>query len=1152
MPIEPHHPRVTVDHLYASLDPLAYPARMRALALWTRNQLRNGDGEGNRDGEGAGRLRPLLDELDTRGPHGRGLAVVAAAIGRDVAFLEARLADPDATVRAHALKASLRLPISDTAIERAMDDAPEAVRRRLATVVVAGGRTALAERLLPSVRESWGDEEAARLLPGCGPETVERLLPELFPAVTRWRALCRRHPDPVLDEVARQLAELPEQSSASWWYRNADIFAAVVGVRPLRVLDLLEPHCPAHLPGPVRDSLGHLLKAAPGRTIRLITAPERLTGPSRRLMSRTALCRLARLAPPELVDLGVAWSHTPESLASLLRALPPSRREAFYDDVTVGQDLGRDGLSDVLLDALPRRRAHTEARRIAARATEGGAPWGTVLAAVAQLPVAEARPRLIAATGRPAAEDRALAYPLLVRNAARSGEAAAVAVLLDDLQRLRNEQEPVRSPALAALALTPPRLFTSADAVLLDRVTTDAVEARDSSVRTWQALTTLALALLREHAVSGEQPLVEWALATLERVCGHTGGATLGRLDTTLRLGQEFQVFEALRPWLEAGADKADHSPTLALARALGRRARHMPELQELLWRAIMSGGNATVSQAVELWLDEPSTRDERAVQVMELEPSAVVLHPIPDVLTRRRTDLLHTVLAATPPYGRFLAPGAHWLPPVDGVGTWLPRQQDAAAGLLARAVDDTALPKQVRAGYLRVAAAIPGHGFGIARRHLDSPDTVLAEAALGALVWTDRPAEALPLLLAHAGDDKARVALYAATRATKFVAPSRLEAILRAALLPVADAGTSGRPVRAAKVTSRKELVRLAATRLPVGTAVTILAEAFDLPGQHRDVQAACVPMAAELLRSPVAWSVLERAADGPPVTRTAVLRTQPYGLRAEDRSRFARLVGRVAGGDDKETADAATGLLVRWSPWYPEAGRQLLMATVDLDNRSSWRAAADGLVALTASADGAGPLLDALGRLIRSEAEASVRHQDAEDERDRPARQRIGHLVAGLATSAAVGKAKGPRAAAVRAADVLGAAPDFLPEAVHLFARALDLDAEPARLLAALERLEALHTGRPVLAARTARTLWDRLSTARRPGDPLVLLVAAERLTANAGCAGGLFAVALTEALGARTGWTQDWRSQVRALRGHPHPEVREAALALTTAAE
>ncbi|WP_405584786.1 hypothetical protein [Streptomyces sp. NBC_01190] len=1139
MSMEPHDPRIAVDDLFATLDPLAYPARMRGLAAWTRNQVGKGAGPGG--------IRPLLDELDTRGAYGCRLAVVAAVIGGDVGFLEARLADLDATVRGRALKATLHLPVSDAALERAMDDAPEAVRRQVATVVVAGGRTALAERLIVSVREQWGDEEAARLLPGCGAEAVERLLPGLFLAVARWHALGRRYPDLVLDEAARQLAELPEPSRADWWRRNADIFPATVEARPLRVLELLERHCPPHLPGPVSDCLGHLLKAAPGRTIGLVSARACLVPDTRGLVSRTALSRLARQAPPELIDLGRAWSHAPEFLAQVLRALPPSRREVFYDAVTAGQDLRHSTLSGSLLDALPRRRAQSEARRMAAQAAERGEPWTTVLAAVSYLPVAEARPQLIAATRRPAAEDRALAYPLLIRNAARSGEAAAIATLLDDVQRLRNEQEPVRSPALTALSEVPPGLFAGADTALLDRIATDAIEARDSSWRTRQVLSELALAMLREHAVSGERPLVGWALTTLTQLSGHTGGANLGRLDTTLRRGQEFQVFEALRPWLEAGADKVDHSLTFALARALGRRARHMLELQELLWQAVQFGNDSTVIRAVDLWLDDPATRDERTVQVLELEPSAAVLHPVLRVLTRGRTDLLDVLLADRPPYGRFLVPGARWIPPIDGIRAWLPRQQAAVAGLLARAAGDVSLPKHARAGHIRAAAEIPELGFQVVCRHLDSRDTVLAEAALGALAWTDRPAEALPLLLAHAGDDRARVAIYAANRVTAFVAPSQLETVLRAALLPAGD----GTPAPAAKVTSRKEFVRLAASRLPVGAAAAILAEAFAIPGQHPDVRAACAPVAAELLRSPAAWSLLEGAADGPPVTQAAVLRIQPYELQPGDRSRYARLVGEVSRSSDAETADTATGLLGRWSPWYPEAVPLLLERTVDLDNRS-WRAAADGLVALTASADGAGPLLAALAELVTAEAEAPALNLDAAGDRDRPARQRIRHLVTRLSAAVLAREAEASRAVAVRAAELLCSTDEFRTQGVHLAAAALNFDARPVEVLDALDHVAGLHASRPALAVRTAETLRHRLNTARRPGDPLVLLSAVDRLTANARYAEGLLAVAITQALGYRTGWTQDWRTHLRALRRHAHPDVRDAAMTVTTAVE
>ncbi|MER7666841.1 hypothetical protein ABTY61_00050 [Kitasatospora sp. NPDC096128] len=1134
----PQSPAEAVDHLLAELDQLAHPVRMRRLAAWAKELCHRGGSE---------QLRTLLAELDTRGAYGRGLAGVAATIAEDAAFVAARLTDPDPAVSRQALKAALHLPVPDEALADALADAPAVLRHRLTTLIVARGRTELAERLLDSFRQSWGDAAAARLLPGCGPETVAKLLPELFLAFANWHNLARRHPDLLLDEVDRQLAELPESARTAWWYRNADTLTAAAGHRPERVLDLLERHCPIRLPRPVQQCLGPLLTAAPGRTIRLITVPERAATAS---ISRSALTRATRLDLPELADLGRAWSTAPLSLARLLRALPPSRREAFYDQATAGRDQGHHELSEAVLDALPRRRAQAEARRMAEQAAERGAAWSVVLAHVAHLPVAEARPRLLAATRRPAAEDRALAYPLLVRNAARSGDAAAVEELVDELARLRNEQDPVRSAALVALAAVPPALFTGAAAEALGRVVTDAVEARDTSWRTRQALTGLALGVLREHAAGGEQALLGWALATLRQLSGALGSIPLSRLDSTLRRGQEVQVFEALRPWLEAGADKVDHTLTFALAGALGRRAHRLTGLQELLWEAIQFGDNATVRRAVDHWLADSATRGERVARVLALEPSAAVLPPVLAVLARRRTDLLDTVLAATPPYGRFLAAGSRWLPPVDGIECWVPRQRAAAARLLAAAADDASLPVHTRAGHLRTLVAIPELGFATVRRYAESPDTVLIEAALGALVWTDRPAEALPLLLAHAGDDRARVALYAAGRAAGFVAPSRLAPVLRATLLPE-PAGNDGVAAGGGtKVTSRKELVRLVARLLPVDTALALLTEVHDLPEQHRDVRAAAVAAAVGLLPAPAAWRMLDGAAAGPPVARSAVLRTRPLELPAADRPRYAALVSRVASGDDPETARTALDLLASWAPWYPEAEDVLLTRTVDLADRSSWRASASGLAVLAAGGTGR-RLPEALTRLLASEHEAGE-ELDAAAERDRPARQRIDFLVARL--SAGVGDR--PTAAAVasarKAAELLTTATDFAPLALQLRAAALDFDAPYDSLLAELDALAALHADRPVPATRTGETLRNRLNATRRPGDPAVLHRVVEQLTARNTCVQGLFAVALTHALGPRTNWQPHWRTALRTLRRHPDPDVRDAALAVRTAPE
>ncbi|MGH3312035.1 MAG: hypothetical protein ACRDP3_15845, partial [Streptomyces sp.] len=785
--------RAAATELLDLLDPLPYPQRIRQLAVRARAAAARDE------------LAGLLQGLEQHGTYGQRLAVIAACAGQDSAYLAARLAHPDAFVRGHAQRAAASAAaITDDALSVALHDAPAAVRARLLRTIVTGRRTALADSLIDVVRTRWGDAEAARLLAGCGPESVARLLPGLFHAVSARRALAVRHPDPLLAEAERQLGELPEVLWEEWWKRYGAGVARTAADRPHRVLDLLERYR-EHLPltPEFRPHLARLVTADPGRTLRLLLAPGHAAPLCERGLPPGVLRRLVRADPPGLRELGRAWRAHPHRFAELLRAMPPGRRAGFYDAVTDGEDLehasGGTSLDEAVLDALPHSRREEEARRTARQAREAGAHPATVLAALAHLPDEESRAELAAATRCPAAGDRARAWPLLIRQAAHAAAADGpprVTVLLAELERLRDEPDPVRTAALSALARLPPRLFEEDAAGHLDRIATDAIRAADSSAGTRGALDRLAQSLLREHVASGRRDLMSWSLRTIVRLTGHTGGADLGRLDRTLPRGTEHTVYEALRPWLEAGAEKVDHGLTFALARALGRRAAGLPELQELLWQAVQFGTEATARTAVGLWLREPGTRDSRAAEVLAMDQSAAVLPAVSRTIALRRTDLLDTVLGDTPPYGRFLGKGSRLLPPVGPwTARWLPRQQRAAAGLLAHEADDDSRPLDERRSALSLLAHIPREGPRELRLWVNDPaedEAELAAAAMAALVRGDRPGEALPVLLTHTGGDgdRAHAAVRALTRASRHVAPSELSAKLRDLLLPAAGGG--------------------------------------------------------------------------------------------------------------------------------------------------------------------------------------------------------------------------------------------------------------------------------------------------------------------------------------------------------------------------
>ncbi|WP_329037761.1 hypothetical protein OIE71_30355 [Streptomyces sp. NBC_01725] len=1125
---------LTVDRLLVALEPLSYPDRLKHLAHSARSL------------DPVDELPSLVAELAGRGTYERRLAAFAALVGRHIDFLAGRLTDRDPVVRAYAMRAARTLPLPDAAIEAAYEDASADTRQRLGEVVLASGRTALAERLVPRLREQWGDHTAAKLLPVCSPEFVAAVLPELSYALDSWTRIGLNFPDEVLDHAERDLAARPRAERDTSWHRYAEGVAAAVSARAERVLSLLERHRPDVLPATLVPRLNEFVAVDAERTVRLLI-PADGVGPSYPpLPSASVLRRIVRAGPPSLPALGRHWIGRPH-FAVLLKALPPHRRSDFLDLATAGVE-NKDA-DDVLpvLGLLPRERRWAEARRWAARRRETGGSWHEVLELVAYGPVAEARAELLAGTRRPDAGDRARAWPLLIANAARTRDPASVQEVLAELLRLRNEQDPVRRAALGALADVRPDLFTADSTPSLNRILQDALEARDISYGTREAVRSLAIALLRENAAGGEQALVVWSLGALQRIAAHVGVGYLGPLDRALRRGQEHQVLDALRPWLDAAMNKADYQLLFTLTGSLGRRAHRMPVLQGLLEEALKYGDDSAFATAVRYWLEPASGRHERVARILELEPSAAVLGPVERVLTERRTDLLDVLLGGPPPYGRFLKRGKRrTLPELRCAARWLPRQQAAAGAMAAGAADDESQPLHRRAAAIRAAATVPEHGRALALRYAGSPEVVLAEAALAALVWADQPQDALPVLLSHVGDDRARVAVHAATRAARFAAPSRLAEQLVAVLT-----------AEGVKVTSRKEAVRLAATCLPLPRAAALLAAAFAAPPRHPDVQATVVAFSAELLSEERTWSLLTAATEGPPQVLQAVVRPAAWSLPETHRPRYARLVGDVCRSADPEAATAGLRVLPLWARYAPDVVDGLSERVTDLGEgagtRTVWRAAVTAIGRLAASglphpvggAAPGSPLHDALAVLLPAIAAGEP---DAPEDRDLPARQRALALLRSLPDRPV--REIHPVLEAVAA--LLADEPSLAGARADVLRALVDPDAGLPELTARLRNLAANATGRPALAAATAHQLRGRFGSGPLPSDPATVLAAATGLTTPGDPATGLLSVALVSATGNRLGWPTEWRGALRALRLHPSPDVRDAALGVVLRTE
>ncbi|MFD9405952.1 hypothetical protein ACFWBN_02855 [Streptomyces sp. NPDC059989] len=1125
------------DRLLASLEPLPHALRLRLMATTARDLARSG------------RLAPVLADLAGRGRYERRLAALGALAGRHTAHLTERLADPDPVVHRYVRRAVRTLPVPDEAIAAAYAGASATLRGRLAEPLLTGSRPALAERLVRELREQWGDREAAALLPACGPEFTARMLPELAPAVADWTRLARRHPGPVLDRAESELAALPLTLRPAWWERQAPAVAAAVPGAPERVLGLLERYGPGRLPGRLVDRLGDLAEADADRLVRWITAPERENGWGELLPRASVLRRIVRADPPSLPALGRRWADRSRHLAALLNAMPAGRRTAFHDEVTRGTGTRKESLPPDVLAALPRERRISEARRALAFEETGNPLAAGRLTLLAHLPVAEARSGLLAAVGDHEALVRAAGWEHLVANAGHARDRAALAEVLALMtRRLRNDRDPVRRAALDALAGLPASLFNgtpsdgshAAEAVpdALGLVARHALDAPDCSPATRNGLQRLVFTVLA--APDLDPALLGWALDTLGLLTDDSGRIPGAYLFHTLPRARDRQLLDALRPWVDRAADKGDHRLLVELVEFLGERGRAMPEVQELLAAALRRCDDADFPDLARVWLRDPATRGDRVAELLAREPSAAALRPVREVLSAQRTDLLDGLLGTHPPLGRFLREGADRpLPELAHADRWLPRQQEAAARLAGAVVADESRTPRSRAAVLRGAARIPDLGPALVRRHAGAEQAVLAEAALGACARADEPAAALDELLAQASGDRARVAVYAAGRAAAGTAPDRLAELLDGLLDPAGDA----------KVTSRKEALRLAVRFLPPGRAARMLARAGLARDGHPDVLAAAVALAPRLLAFDAAWELMEAAAaTGGPAARQAVLRTEPLDVAPEFRSRYGELVAALATAADRQAAALAVHVLPRWIAYAPGAGEAVRAAVCDLSRRDrSWRGAAQVLGEIAVSGlehpvGGAAP-----GSLLHRTVEpllAAVRAgegPEAEEDGDLPARQRLRWL-----TTQAFGDDTGLVTAL---AGQLAGEPSLTGMRVELLVRTVDPHAPAPARLAALRELAAAHEGRPVMAAATAVVVGHRHKSADPVPDAAGTLELVRTLADDGETATGLFAAAILGGVGWRHDWPPEWRAQLRALRRHPEPEVRDAALATTT---
>jgi hypothetical protein len=854
-------------------------------------------------------LAAMVDSLRAFGDYGAHISLVLAKHAKRSDLAEAFLTHESAFVRSHSVAALFTSGATDEQLVTAYAGSARIDQERIVSIARRERRISLAAKLAESGVASPTDE--VRLLPLRPAQQVEDLLAGVEHLVTNWSALARAHPEVILRHFFAQLASTPLTLHGARLLQWKSSYTALSDTRPEQLVELF-----LHSANPDLAILGsclpRLMRRAPDAVSRLLTSSTNLNGVLNRKAVRKELRNLRPLdastgLPSALVALAQRFGPDQHSLALLLSAVKPSLRSLLlavaFGDRSIDQFL----LHDDVLEVLPAVERSLHVQRMLQLPEVVSDPLRTV-ALSSFLPFDALPTQVTELTARSDANDRATGYRAIILSARRARRPEAITLMLIRLQKLRNDQDPVRSQALSALAEIHPSQFTNDHGPALLALAVAVIEARDTSYYSTSALTKIMNGIIAQHAYDASGALFEAALESLSKIAQRSGSLYFPSLVGVLPPAKVAQFLAALLPFAKQRAAKDREQLVISIAAALGRLGWDHPELQAVLRETAVKGSSTSIAEsAIRLYLGNPVTRATRVRELVSADESVLLLRPVADVVNWHMQSLLTPMLDRRRLRGRFSS--SRQVQTVQLLGgafdRWNPDQHRMYRDVLASTLSNKGNTAYDAINAVQSAAALPSLGMPFLQDVLvrSHDDIRLFEAALGSLAKTDRPDAALSELLTHAGSDRARVALYGAGYAARRCRPGHSVPLLERVAL---DPG--------AKITSRKEAIRLLAVHQSAIADRALVGLVSNSATLHKDLRIALCW--AGLRRSDSVWAqpAVDQLAVGSIDERQALLKLMPLHIAPAQRASIARHLVRFTEDEELSIRLGAFHALLGW----------------------------------------------------------------------------------------------------------------------------------------------------------------------------------------------------------------------------------------------
>jgi len=1127
----------TKNQLLQELDAISHAGRVRRMALL------------GRDAAGTKQLNNLLDELQGGDTYEQMLGLFASIAARDGNRVLTILQSESVLLRNYAAPACWAVTDDEALAAVVLKAAPD-TRKRLIKAIAKQRRTALAEKLFPEIRAKFGADLAVLLLSACTSATVARALAEDSHALKNWQWLAIRYPDIVLQNLQQTFEAAPQRTYQSLWQHFDSAWKPLTLLRPKKVLELVQAFTSVSSESSSRyqrdywfsrafntDELGIpsqvleiLTKRLPDGVFNLLTQARYHEKLQNSGLPTPVLKFFRFFSPEQQVTFLRLVNEDPGEVAEALAKLPPSVRAERFTAAYADVDTQHTVWSETLLETLPHaERAQLAQHQLTLREIREDPE--RQLTMIAYDDIDNARPILEKAATSAQAEERGRALALLVSCTGRYRR--GLTATLTFLQRLKNEQDPVRSDAWTALAEVPPSLFKAEHIELLQQLVDFSMEARDTSLATRYKIEDLAFTLLCVNAKEPKSELFTAALEIIRQLAQKSGSLRLPSLSSKLPRGTEYAIVEALMPLIQAFEQHEQYSLLLRLVESLGKRGRYIAELQKSLEIVVHAKPDYLAKHAINLWLKPFKTRDARVRQLLDKDPSVIRIDKVFQHLHRHRQEWLDPFFTKKPIKGQFLSGKTlYLLPAQDGFQRWLPRQQQTFTKLLHIVANDENAQHRVQA--IHTLARLPTNNTATFESYLNSEEVVINEAALGALGWIDHPHTALPILLQHLEGDRARVAMYAVPRCARLVEPEKLVSVLQELLAR-----------DKLRVTVHKEAIRLLGTHA-TPASLPLLHEQWQRPSVHRDVQIAIGHAARNLLNHEQAWELIEKLAK---TEDTDIVRSlfaqQPTALPQAARVRYAKLLLNMTTHPDVRVRREVFTALKAWTVGAEEEiAAAAATSIINLQDSPEWQYA--WTVLLTCCRDGLAA--ERLYEVVQSLINAPVTDSNnATPERDLPARQRLFVFCKGLC--------KLPESNRLLLRPTLDKLASLCLQDASLWSSATLLYiaglpwATPAKCANRLMQLAQEASTQPIFVQALCKAVRKNLQRCETAIEMTAALELVDTLVASQSDISTLLALEILRYIGSRSHWVEDCAQRLRSLRQHNSVGVRAIACKIWT---